>query len=87
MNSVAMVLHLRFTLVFRLQNWSPDIYLSWGCGQGIQHSNSVSLCREASEDISIKMKRRAQRGYGLDVGGDCESRLSLRVSFVATAMM
>ena len=53
-----------------LQKWSPDIYLSWACGYNILHSNSVSLCREASEDVSIRMKRRAQRGYGLEVSTD-----------------
>ena len=41
--------------------------MSWACGVHIDQCHSIKLCREASEDISIKMKRRAENGYGLEV--------------------
>ena len=42
--------------------------MSWACGGHFDQCHSIKLCAEANEDISIKMKRRVQRGYGLEVG-------------------
>ena len=49
------------------QAWSPDIYFTWACGRQIKECHTIKLCKEASEDISIRMKRRALKGYGLKV--------------------
>ena len=45
--------------------WTSDIHLTWACGRQVYDTNSVKLSQEASDDISIKMKRRALKGYGL----------------------
>jgi len=45
--------------------WSPGVHLSWACGRQLYQKNSVKLSRDAGQDISVKMKRRAKRGYGL----------------------
>src|SRR6218665_2402498 len=45
--------------------WSPDIYLTWACGSQVCQFYSVKHCKDASDDISVKMRRRALRGYGL----------------------
>lgn len=45
--------------------WSPDIYLTWACGPQIQQFHTVKLCKESSDDISVKMRRRALKGYGI----------------------
>ena len=45
-------------------SWSPDIYLSWASSRQVMQCHTIKLSREANEDISIRMKRRASRGYG-----------------------
>ncbi|ELU15458.1 hypothetical protein CAPTEDRAFT_157856 [Capitella teleta] len=46
-------------------DWSADVHLTWGCGRLTKQINCVQLCEEAADDISIRMKRRALKGYGL----------------------
>lgn len=54
-------------ILFSKQCWSPDIYLTWACGSQVCQFHSIKLCKDASDDISVKMKRRALKGYGLSV--------------------
>ena len=66
---------VQYKILCFVQTWSPDVYLSWGCGRQLLQYNSAQVTREACEDISIKMKRRALKGYGIQV--------SLRLSTIS----
>lgn len=45
--------------------WSADMCLSWACSREIKHCRSTDICREICGDISVKMRQRALRGYGI----------------------
>jgi len=42
--------------------------LGWACSREIKHCLSTDICSEICEDISVKMRQRALRGYGIQVG-------------------
>ena len=54
-------------LSVHLQSWSSDTQILWACGRTLQQVNPAQISQSASEDISLKMKRRAKRGYGIQV--------------------
>ncbi|KAI0220830.1 GATOR complex protein MIOS [Lamellibrachia satsuma] len=45
--------------------WSANMSLSWACSREIKHCYSTDICREIYDDISVKMRQRALRGYGI----------------------
>ncbi|CAH1238277.1 MIOS [Branchiostoma lanceolatum] len=45
-------------------SWSPHSSITWACGKRLHHLTAHPTCT-AEDDISIKMKRRARNGYGL----------------------
>ncbi|CAH1789595.1 unnamed protein product [Owenia fusiformis] len=47
--------------------WCPNQYLMWSCGRKIQQLKTTQYIREAATDISITMKRRAMKEYGLQI--------------------
>ena len=49
------------------------------CGSTLSQCHSAKLCKETSEDISVKMKRRARKSYGLEVNFEVCLVLGLRV--------
>nr|XP_058964529.1 GATOR complex protein MIOS-like [Pocillopora verrucosa] len=46
--------------------WSPNSYLTWGCGKHLLECSQKTTEAALEEDVSLKMKRRAFAGYGID---------------------
>lgn len=46
--------------------WSPSSHLTWGCGKHLLECSQKPAESAQEEDISLKMKRRAFAGYGIE---------------------
>ncbi|XP_078376457.1 GATOR2 complex protein MIOS-B-like isoform X2 [Oculina patagonica] len=56
-----------FTIFERISvAWSPSSHLTWGCGKHLLECSQKPAKTPLEEDISLKMKRRAFAGYGID---------------------
>lgn len=46
--------------------WSPSSHLTWGCGKHLLECSQKPAELSLDEDISLKMKKRALAGYGIE---------------------
>ena len=50
-----------------LQSHSAHIHLTYACGRELHQLNTVQQSADVSDDIAMRMKRRAHYGYGIQV--------------------
>lgn len=46
--------------------WSPNSHLTWGCGKHLLECSQKTAEAALEEDVSLKIKRRAFAGYGIN---------------------
>lgn len=46
--------------------WAPSSHLTWGCGKHLLECSQQPVESYVEEDISVKMKKRAFAGYGIE---------------------